>query len=329
MKLLNPASRDLIRQSLSSQKPLFFDASVRTPDTSSEKSGEKWQLTEYVALALNPLLNDRPQAEAQTLAEEALKVILARQLTGPQVSQLVKWVSAGHPANGFNHQIAAAKKPKVTKPPVHHSPSAQPASAVTAETDTHAAVAQATLAPASQPARIPKATQTITDSPIAGAKAPLESAQPNLGSRPEVSTQAKAMGSTETALYEAVAGMSVIAKIKTKIKKGERPNFFEVLLLAGHQLWSILAWLGKHAYKLAKPVSKFVWKIVKDSLKGLLKALGRTVYNVVRVVIGLAVLALLAWFGWEVYKNGFHPRRALMDIGKTLAEWTIMLWRQG
>lgn len=64
-------------------------------------------------------------------------------------------------------------------------------------------------------------------------------------------------------------------------------------------------------------------------MKVVLKALGRTIYNLVRVVLAVAVLALLGWFGWELLQNGFHPRAALMEIGKTLVEWAAMLWRQG
>ncbi|HTA75796.1 MAG TPA: hypothetical protein VK791_01420, partial [bacterium] len=133
----------------------------------------------------------------------------------------------------------------------------------------------------------------------------------------------------EQVLWDTAVGISIVSRIKAKIKKGERPNLFEVLILVVHTLGTGLAWVAKQVWKMAKPVAKVLWKLLKDGVKTALKALGRTVYNLVRVVLVLAVLGLLGWFAWEFYKNGHHPREALATMLKTIWEWAVLLWRQG
>ena len=65
------------------------------------KNEEKRGLLEDVAFPLTRLWNKRTIQEAQALVEKALPVILSRQMKGPQVKALVKWVSTGNPPEAF------------------------------------------------------------------------------------------------------------------------------------------------------------------------------------------------------------------------------------
>jgi len=132
--------------------------------------------------------------------------------------------------------------------------------------------------------------------------------------KPSSANTASSMSETETLIWSEAAGISIVSRIKAKIKKGERPSFFEALLLTGHNLWKIAEWLGKHAYRIAKPVVKTLWKIFKESLRSTLKALGPTVYRITRTLLGIAFLAVCAWVAWDTYVHGFHPLHALSAL---------------
>ncbi len=322
MSLLNPASRAMIREDLEAQKALFLNGLVSGGDKDVENKGKLWEFNQESARNLIPLLTGRSVEEAQVLAQEAIKTILQDHLPAAKVKALVAKSAVSRPqAKKRAEPVQAGDPADSVKGSAQYDPGPQ----------------QIAEANGQVPQAAPSAhANGIDHPPLAQPKpvAPLEALQqaPGHAAIPKHLSEAGhtgQMSETESLIWGEAAGISIISRIKAKVKKGERPSFFEALLLAAHALGAGLAWLGKHTWKIAKPVGKFVWKIVKNSLKGLLKALGRTVYNVVRVALGLAVLALLGWFGWEVYRNGFHPRRALMEIGKTLWEWTVLLWRQG
>ncbi len=210
--------------------------------------------------------------EDPQLAEKVLPVLLDRQLTEGQAKKLVEWVKAGNPVDTFNHQ-AAPKAPKTPKARVTEAPSESNAAPAAAES--------------------PKSAKTV--GPV----------------KPQQTSPDTPMSETESLAWGAAVGISVISRIKAKIKKGERPNLFEVLLLAGHYVLRALAWVVKHGGKLLLHASKMIWKVFKESLQSGLKALGPTIYRVTRTLLGLAFLAVCAYVAWESYAHGFHPLHAL------------------
>ena len=157
-----------------------------------------------------------------------------------------------------------------------------------------------------QETSIPPKTSTITRK---------EPTQPKPAASTSVpSAHQASMGAAETLAWDTAAGISVITQIKAKIKKGERPSFFEALLLTGHTLWKVAEWLCKHAYRIGKPLVKLVWKMFKESLRSALKVFGPTVYRITSALLGIAFLGVCAWVAWDSYAHGFHPRHSLSTL---------------
>ncbi|HEY5038920.1 MAG TPA: hypothetical protein VIJ93_07605, partial [bacterium] len=115
-------------------------------------------------------------------------------------------------------------------------------------------------------------------------------------------------GKVGTLAWEALAGISVINQIKTKIKKGEKPAWWEAILLTGHTLGRAVIWLAKHAYKLVRPLLKFIGRLFLDALKSIAGFFGQTFYGIAKVVMIIVLLLGVGWFGWDIYKHGiYHP----------------------
>ncbi len=210
--------------------------------------------------------------------EKALPTVLDRKLTQPQVQALVASLKAGNPA----HTHVTAPKASASRPQAEK---------------------QALRVPISPKPEMGTTPALHADSPIAGAKAPQESAQPSHAAH--LVGEQQAMGSAETALYEAVAGVSVIAKIRSKIKKGERPNLFEVCLLAGYNLWHGLVWLVKNGFRLTKLTVKWTFKAIKfvwHLVMGLLKFF--RVYQFAQAVAIIGLLIGLFIGGSYVHEHG-------------------------
>ena len=147
-----------------------------------------------------------------------------------------------------------------------------------------------------------------------GISTPTGSSPKNTGTSSHSATPQTSMSETESLAWDAATGISVITQIKAKIKKGERPSFFEALLLLVHTLWKIGEWLVKHGYRIAKPTVKVIWKLLKESIKSVLKAFGPTVYRVTRTLVGIAFLAVCAYVAWDSYAHEFHPWHALCTL---------------
>ncbi len=265
------------------------------------KPGAALQGGKMVALALTAL-------EDPEKVEQALRVALDRKMTEAQAKKLVEWVQGGNEPEAYKpaKEVRSSKlESSELKEQTHPHPSAN--------------------IPLGQPSHIaqPKVLEQVK---ALTSNSSLRTSNSKAVPAPAANRQ---MSETETVLWSEAVGISIVSRIKAKIKKGERPNLFEVLILAVHTLGTGLAWVAKQVWKMAKPVAKVLWKLLKDGVKLTLKALGRTVYNLVRVVLVLTVLGLLGWFAWEFYKNGHHPRQALLTIGKTLIDWAVLLWRQG
>lgn len=181
------------------------------------KPGGKADGGKMVALALASL-------EDPEKVEQALKVALDRKLTEAQAKKLVEHVQASNPAVSFNHQKAPTPKVKAPK-------------TLTSATEANPAVTNSTEP--TQPAdHSPKTPTPSTGSMSEGEQVTGSS---HRSGEPVQAKHAPRLEGSEQLLWEAAAGVSVISRIKAKVKKGERPSFFEALLLAAHALWTGLA----------------------------------------------------------------------------------------
>ncbi len=81
-------------------QPLDNDAETLKNRISENR--EKWQLLEKVAYPLTALWDKRSLGDVQALVEKAMPVILSREMTGPQVKGLVKWVQGGNKPEDFD-----------------------------------------------------------------------------------------------------------------------------------------------------------------------------------------------------------------------------------
>jgi hypothetical protein len=99
MKLLNPASRELIWDSA---RPKVSTGNFLGGENQDKPSPEdKWRLPEVVATRLIPLLDPLALEASQTQAEKALKMIVPRQLIGPQTDELVAYALSGKDLTAF------------------------------------------------------------------------------------------------------------------------------------------------------------------------------------------------------------------------------------
>lgn len=127
-------------------------------------------------------------------------------------------------------------------------------------------------------------------------------------------------GSFSNVLLGEMAGISLFSRVRAKLKKGGNITTAEFLILALHDLAEIALWTWKKALHpvlkmllgLAKKTLHFTWKLLKESVTGLLKALGKPVYAVAKVILSIALFVGLAWLGWDIYKHGvWHPVRSI------------------
>ncbi|HTA76807.1 MAG TPA: ParB/RepB/Spo0J family partition protein [bacterium] len=291
--LLNPATRQLIEQSAKQSV-----TPGNTSRTDEDNSDETWVLTEKVACQLAPLAANSDQMVAQDQAEKMISLITDGQLTSSQTKELVSHALSGKDLGEFEPTVKVRK----ARTPSAKSPVKEPAPSDDKLPQSSPALRHTASARAST---VPHATDTHKT----------QSAQPGHPPQQTASTKAPTqMSESETILWDAAAGISVITQIKAKIKKGERPSFFEALLLTGHTLWKITEWLLKHTYHIVKSVTKVVWKLFKESMKSTFKALGPTVYRVTRTLLGIAFLAVCAYVAWDSYAHGFHPLHALVTL---------------
>jgi ParB-like chromosome segregation protein Spo0J len=295
LRVLNEESRGLIRQHLQELAERdksaddFYAPGVKTGEENVEFGDEqpnRWQFTEKSAKPLTALLTNRSQEEAQALAARAVKVILAQRMTGSQVKELVAWVNSGKDVAQFK-LLAKVRKSKV--------------SSSTPQAGTHALgapIPEEQRIDSSEPGKeTPKITAPSHASHVA--KPPAE----NLGT--------STMGTAETLALDALAGVSIIGQIKSKLKKKEKVSWGEILLVTGHDIGKALGWVVKHAYKLFKEAFKIVWKVLKHGTKAVSKLFGPTVYRVFNKIMPIAVLIGLGYLAWDIYEHGAvsHPVR--------------------
>ena len=139
LSILNPEARGLIRQHLDKTNhpvdpnaPLDQNGDAEEPeedqsrqtlteslndlDKIKPKKSKPWRMSEAVVYPLIGLLpegKDKELAPAQAKAVEAIKVILDRQMTGPQVEKLVAWINSGKDIAQFEPEARGHKsRPK-------------------------------------------------------------------------------------------------------------------------------------------------------------------------------------------------------------------------
>ncbi len=257
LKLLNPASRSLIREDLgkstvndnkNSEGQSEVHESFMKPE---EKSADKWVLLEGMANRLLPLLPNRALVTAQDLGYQALKVIIAQRLKGPQIKSLVDHMQTG----GDPTQFDPAKKP-ATAPSAHeaskttHAPIHQ-VEAVVADGSDPATTAQV-IAPESNPDSQTPAL-ALNDSP---------KTKETSGSAAQVSGFWKDIQD----IFQGFTGAG-LKDLFGKIPQGNKWKalgyIFEKILLGGmgHLIklgWKLFILLAKHTGKGVHSVSKSI-----------------------------------------------------------------------
>lgn len=111
-------------------------------------------------------------------------------------------------------------------------------------------------------------------------------------------TTAKPLTETQKLLWDALLGGSVFHQVKAKVKKGESPSVWILLLLVVTQLvgwthhygWRFIKFCSKHFIKALERLGKtFPW----------LKHLFQFLFNLAIVVAGV-------WISWKVWHHEFH-----------------------
>ena len=100
-------------------------------------------------------------------------------------------------------------------------------------------------------------------------------------------------------------GINPLSQLKSKVKKGGSFTLGDWGLIFLEFLGKLLRLL-KHPFKWIHASFKFVCKIIIDTLKTL------GIYNFVKAVVTLALLALLLWTAWDIRQYGLmHPFRTV------------------
>jgi hypothetical protein len=107
----------------------------------------------------------------------------------------------------------------------------------------------------------------------------------------------------ETLLLDWLADISLIAQIKSKIKKHKSPSTGEVILLGLHKLGEIVGHLIKLAIKLIKillKLAKLIRKVIIDALKEV------GLYKYLKAAFIIVILLAVGWFIWETHQYGMR-----------------------
>ncbi|HTA77048.1 MAG TPA: ParB N-terminal domain-containing protein, partial [bacterium] len=239
--------------------------------------------------------------------EEALKVAIDKKMTESQAKALVASMQAGKPAEAYM-PVKAAPKAKPSQPtPMDSTASPEPA------LSKQSASKGSPQAP--QPSEHPK---PLTPTPTMSETA----ASSTLGTGAnKASTSPGQLGTVETVAWDMALGISVLAKIKAKVKKGERPTWGEALLLGADKLFhltaKVIGWVAKHGIRGIFRGIKWVWHTFIESLK--LTGL----YPIFRAICFLAFCLFAIWFGFEAYNYGWMKPIKIIGSKVPLVSWLI------
>ena len=123
----------------------------------------------------------------------------------------------------------------------------------------------------------------------------------------------------ESLLWDGLAGVSVVGRIKSKIKKGERPTWWEFLILAGATLLVPVKWIGHLAWKALKWVARELFHGTRQAARGLAKLVGGVVGGVLKMVLMVALVLLLVWGAYEV----LFQHRSVGSLVKQVVMWPV------
>ncbi len=288
--LLTPASRSLIYQTAQPKVPARnFSGHENTPEIPPKTD---WCLTEDVAIRLIPLSKIGPLEQAQALVERALQILVTQQLTGTQTDGLVAWALEGQDLEQFSPAVKVKKARKATTPKTgsHVVTHNKPATPEVAPSTTSAT--QASAAPTSSPTKV---------------------------SEPKAATGQQPMSESEQLAWDVLLGISVLSKIKAKVKKGERPTFGEALLLLCDKLIhftvKVIRFLVKHGIRGIFQGIKLVWHDIIEALKI------TRLYEPVRAMVILLACAFFIWFALEAYFHGWMRPVRMMGARLPLVSW--------
>ncbi len=267
-KLLTPAAKQLIRQS--KRKKLTDGKLFRTDLTQDPADKATWELTEYVAYRLSPLLDNPSLEAAQAQAEKAVQVIIDHQLSSAQTADLVTHLLAG----GDSTQYQPAAKVRKARTTVRSSElgSSQP----------KPTTPNSPLLTSNSTPQAPNSIPPVHPSPTPDSPHP------------------QTPGSTGQVFWEWVAGISFISQIKSKLKKGEPLSLGEKTMVSGWRFVKGIGWVLKHALKLSLEVLKIGWKFLKEADKFVEKNAGKKVSKVLRWVTALVIVGGL-WYGYHLH----------------------------
>ncbi len=167
-----------------------------------------------------------------------------------------------------------------------------------------------TYGQAQRPLPTPRLRETGQSAPMDSTPAGRSPQAPQPSEYQKPSTPTPAMSETEQVAWDMALGISILSRIKAKVKKGERPTLGEALLLAVdklvHLLIHLVRWVSKNGIRGIFRAVKWVWHTFMESLK--LTGL----YPIFRAICFLAFFLFAIWFGWEAYHYGFfHPVKVI------------------
>ncbi len=218
--------------------------------------------------------------------QEALDLILPRRLATKQIGALVEWMVSGKPVGDFDPS-------KVKKRSKVRSPKSTGKETSSQETQSpKPEIATSATAPIGAPPR--------NDSKVKQSKTPV-------------------MGTAESLFWGQLAGVSLVSRIRAKIKKGERPTLGESLILVGAMLLGVLKFLGHWAWKALHWVGKKVFRLFYRAVKGLAGLLGGVVGGILEKVLVVVLFVLLCWGAYEF----FFQHRSVGGLVKEVVMWPI------
>ena len=240
------------------------------------------------ARALSRLNKKVKPEDLPGLVHAALDVILARQLATKDIKKLVVWLISGKPASEFDPKAKSVRLPSVAQ-----------------------GVADAATTPTTLDLK--KLRQLLEKAEAERIQGKETTAQENLdkylqklyssnsSSKNLQNTSGSKRGFSETIMLDWLADISVIAQIKSKIKKGKPITRGEVALLWLHKAGEIVGHGIKGFLKLFKPFFKIIhwaWKMVIEALKEL------GIYKYAKAIMTLVVLIAVIWFAWAAFHYG-------------------------
>ncbi len=218
--------------------------------------------------------------ETQDLVRRTLAVAYDHQMTEAQVKRLVEGVKGGQQPEDFSKQ-KDERQSTVGSP----SPSAE------ASGDR-----QSTANPQPGEEKLSKTGVAASLTPAYSAGTPRNDSKLK---EPKVPT----MGNAESLLWDGLAGVSIVSRIRAKIKKGERPTWWEFLILAGATLLVPIKWMGHLAWKALKWVARELFHRTRQAARGLARLVGGAGGKVLEWVLPWVFLFVL---GWLAYQNFFN-----------------------